>query len=88
MSKYLMSLIIGTALLALMPLGALAADAPQIPYVVLDKSLSQLRADFNANVGLQRQRRQGAHAVHRRSHLRYLPARHVRSTGSGVQQEG
>src|SRR5258706_12694146 len=51
MSKYLMSLIIGTALLALIPLGALAADAPQKPYVVLDKSLSQLRADFNANVG-------------------------------------
>src|SRR2546422_1327873 len=51
MSKYLMSLIIGTALLALMPLGALAADAPQIPYVVLDQTLSQLRADFNANVG-------------------------------------
>jgi hypothetical protein len=50
MSKSVMSLIAGTVLLA-MPLGASAADAPQKPYVVLDKSLSQLRADFNANVG-------------------------------------
>jgi hypothetical protein len=51
MSKSVMSLIAGTVLLALMPLAALAADTPQKPYVVLDKSLSQLRADFNANVG-------------------------------------
>jgi hypothetical protein len=51
MSKSMMSLIAGIALLALMPLAASAADAPQKPYVVLDKSLSQLRADFNANVG-------------------------------------
>src|ERR1700756_4847291 len=51
MSKSLVSQIPGAALLALMPFAALPADAPQKPYVVLDKSLSQLRADFNANVG-------------------------------------
>jgi len=51
MPKSLVSQIAGTALLALMPFAALPADAPQKPYVVLDKSLSQLRADFNANVG-------------------------------------
>ncbi len=51
MSKFLVSLIVGTALLAVMPFVALPADAPQKPYVVLDKSLNQLRADFNANVG-------------------------------------
>jgi len=51
MSKFLKSMIAGTALLALAPLAALPADAPQKSYVVLDKSLSQLRADFNANVG-------------------------------------
>jgi hypothetical protein len=51
MSKSLTSLIAGTALLAVVPWTAVAAGAPQQPYVVLDKSLSQLRADFNANVG-------------------------------------
>ncbi len=51
MSKFLKSMIAGTALLALAPLAALPADAPQKSYVVLVKSLSQLRADFNANVG-------------------------------------
>jgi hypothetical protein len=51
MSKSLMSLIAGTVLLAFIPMGTSAADAPQKPYVVLDKSLSQLRTDFNANVG-------------------------------------
>ena len=51
MSKSFMSLIVGTALLVLMPLAASPADAPQQPYVVLDKSLGRLRADFNANVG-------------------------------------
>src|SRR6202047_1946341 len=51
MSKSIVSLIVGTALLALVPLAVSAADAPQKPYVVLDKSLSQLRADFNANAG-------------------------------------
>jgi hypothetical protein len=51
MSKSLTSLIAGTALLAVVPWAAVAAGAPQNPYVVLDKSLSQLRADFNANVG-------------------------------------
>jgi hypothetical protein len=51
MSKFLVSLIVGSALLAVMPFAASLADAPQKPYVVLDESLSQLRADFNANVG-------------------------------------
>src|SRR5260370_30194136 len=51
MSKSFMSLIVGTALLVLMPLAASPADAPQQPYVVLDKDLTRLRADFNANVG-------------------------------------
>ena len=35
----------------LAPLAARSADAPQKPYVVLDRSLSQLRGDFNVNVG-------------------------------------
>ncbi len=51
MSKFLVSLIVGTVLLAVMPFVASPADAPQKPYVVLDKSLNQLRADFNTNVG-------------------------------------
>jgi len=51
MSKPLISLLVGTALLSLMPLAASPADASQKSYVVLDKSLSRLRADFNANVG-------------------------------------
>ena len=51
MSKFFVSLIVGTALLAVMPFAASVADVPQKPYVVLDKNLSQLRADFNANVG-------------------------------------
>ena len=51
MSKSSISLIVGTALVALMPLAASPADAPQKSYVVLDKSLSRLRADFNANTG-------------------------------------
>jgi hypothetical protein len=50
MPRSLMSLIAGTVLMALVPLAASAADAPK-PYVVLDKSLGGLRADFNANVG-------------------------------------
>src|SRR3984893_260357 len=50
MSKFFVSLIVGTALLAVMPFAASVADVPQKPYVVLDKNLSQLRADFNANV--------------------------------------
>ncbi len=51
MSKSLISLIAATSLLTSVPLAALAAVAPEKPYVVLDKSLSQLRADFNASVG-------------------------------------
>jgi hypothetical protein len=39
------------ALLAVTPLASWSADAPQKPYVVLDKSVSRLRTDFNANVG-------------------------------------
>lgn len=39
------------ALLALGPLAASPVEGPSKPYVVLDKTLSQLRADFNANVG-------------------------------------
>ena len=49
MSKSLVPVI--ATLLVLTPLAASAADAPQKHYVVLDKSLSQLRADFNANAG-------------------------------------
>lgn len=51
MSKILTSQIAGAALLALIPWVVSVAETPQKPYVVLDKSLSQLRADFNANVG-------------------------------------
>ncbi len=51
MLKSSTSLIAGTMLLAVMPLAVVAADTQKRPYVVLDKSLSQLRADFNANVG-------------------------------------
>src|SRR6266436_1499271 len=51
MSKFLVSLIVGCTLLAVMPFAASPADVPQKPYVVLDKNLSQLRADFNANLG-------------------------------------
>jgi hypothetical protein len=51
MPKSSMSLVAATTLLAIMPLGVLAADTQKKPYVVLDRSLSQLRADFNANVG-------------------------------------
>jgi len=53
MSKSFMSQMVCTALLVFTSLGVSHADAPQTqkPYVVLDKSLSQLRADFNANVG-------------------------------------
>jgi hypothetical protein len=51
MSKSLMPLIAAAVLLTFVPLAAFAVAAPQKPYVVLDKSLGQLRADFNANVG-------------------------------------
>ena len=39
------------ALLALGPLAASPMEGSSKPYVVLDQTLSQLRADFNANVG-------------------------------------
>ncbi len=51
MSKSFLTSLLTAALLTLAPAAALAADAPQKSYVVLDKNLSQLRADFNANVG-------------------------------------
>lgn len=51
MSKSLLSLIVATALVGLVSLATLAAEPAPKPYVVLDKSLSRLRADFNANVG-------------------------------------
>lgn len=51
MFKPIVAVVLGAAVSALTPLAARSADAPHKPYVVLDKSLSQLRADFNANVG-------------------------------------
>jgi hypothetical protein len=45
------ALITGAAVAVLAPLPARSADTSQKPYVVLDKSLRQLRADFNSNVG-------------------------------------
>ncbi|HEV2442359.1 MAG TPA: hypothetical protein VGT07_07535 [Steroidobacteraceae bacterium] len=50
MLKPFVSLIAGAAM-ALTPLAAWAAESQHKPYVVLDRSLSQLRADFNANAG-------------------------------------
>jgi hypothetical protein len=50
MSKPL-ALLTGLLCVMLAPLAAWSAGSPQRPYVVLDKSLAQLRADFNANVG-------------------------------------
>ena len=41
----------GLFLLLLAPLAAAAKDGGPKTYVVLDKNLTQLRADFNANVG-------------------------------------
>jgi hypothetical protein len=49
--KSTLAWIAGAALALLPPLVARSADTSQKPYVVLDKSLGQLRADFNANVG-------------------------------------
>lgn len=51
MSTQVRSRILAAMLLALIAWGAQAADTGHKPYVVLDKSLSQLRADFNANAG-------------------------------------
>jgi hypothetical protein len=51
MWKSSIPLIAASTLLTFIPLAALGTDASQTPYVVLDKTLSQLRADFNANVG-------------------------------------
>jgi hypothetical protein len=50
MSRFLVTVLSGVALLMLTPLEASAQGVAK-PYVVLDKSLSQLRADFNVNVG-------------------------------------
>jgi hypothetical protein len=49
--KSMLALVLGTVLTVLPPLVARSADTSPQPYVVLDKSLRQLRADFNANVG-------------------------------------
>jgi hypothetical protein len=51
MLKATLALVIGTALAVALPRVARSADTSEKPYVVLDKSLGQLRADFNANVG-------------------------------------
>ena len=51
MSKSLIASLASVVLLTLVPFAGSAADTQQKPYVVLDKSLSQLRADFNANAG-------------------------------------
>lgn len=50
MLKPFVSLVAG-AVMVLAPLAAWSAESQHKPYVVLDKSLSQLRADFNANAG-------------------------------------
>lgn len=50
MLKHLASLIVVAAMVST-PLAAWSAESQHKPYVVLDKSLSQLRADFNANRG-------------------------------------
>jgi hypothetical protein len=51
MLKATLALVIGTALAVPLPRVARSANTSEKPYVVLDKSLGQLRADFNANVG-------------------------------------
>ena len=51
MFKSVSLLLAGTALLALLPPAAFADTPAKSQIVVLDKSLSQLRADFNANAG-------------------------------------
>src|SRR5260221_14759084 len=51
MSKPVLAVFTGLLWLAPTPFAAWSADSQQKPYVVLDKSLSRLRADFNANVG-------------------------------------
>ena len=43
--------VIASAAMVLTPLAAWSAESQHKPYVVLDRSLSQLRADFNANTG-------------------------------------
>jgi len=47
----MLALVLGAALAVLPPPVARSADTSQKPYVVIDKSLAQLRADFNSNVG-------------------------------------
>jgi hypothetical protein len=49
--KSTLAVVTAAALAVLPPLVARSADTSQKPYVVLDKSLGQLRADFNSNVG-------------------------------------
>ena len=50
MLKPFVALVAG-AVMILTPLAAWSAEPQHKPYVVLEKSLSQLRADFNANAG-------------------------------------
>jgi hypothetical protein len=49
--KSTLALVLGAALAVLPPPVARSENASQKPYVVLDKSLGKLRADFNSNVG-------------------------------------
>jgi hypothetical protein len=51
MSKSMLAAFACASLLAVTPVTAWSADPALKPYVVLDKSLGQLRTDFNANVG-------------------------------------
>ncbi len=51
MTKFLTAIFAGALLLTVVPALARADSAPQKSYVVLNKDLARLRADFNANVG-------------------------------------
>jgi hypothetical protein len=51
MLKSMLASFVGLLCLVLTPFIAWSADSPQRPYVLLDNSLSRLRADFNANAG-------------------------------------
>jgi hypothetical protein len=51
MSRFALALLTGLLWLVLTPPATRSEESPSKPYVVLDRSLSRLRADFNANVG-------------------------------------
>jgi len=51
MFKSTLAVVVGAAVAVFTPLVAPSADTSHKPYAVLDKSLGQLRTDFNANVG-------------------------------------